>query len=247
MGEIPFRILGPIEVEADGHLQRPGGRNTRALLLALVLDVAHAVPLDRLIWVLWPDDPPQTAVHTVRSIVSRLRTLIGQHRIEAVDHSYVLRADPDEIDAVVFERRIRESAAVLDAGRPDAAAALARSALELWRGEPFGDLVDAEFARWEALRLDELRSRAMELVYEAEVVAGHGADVLARLEVEVEAAPYRERLWSLLMRALAEEGRRVEALDVYARAVAVLRDAGAEPGPALRALEERIRTGDGAA
>lgn len=35
-----------------------------------------------------------------------------------------------------------------------------------------------------------------------------------------------------------------EALQSYNRAVAVLRDAGTEPGPEVRASEDRIRSGD---
>ena len=239
MDAIVFRILGPIEVTAAGRSHSPGGRNARTVLLALILDVNHAVPIDRLIWAIWPDHPPETAVHTVRAIVSRLRTIVGGDRIVAVDHSYILRCDPGEIDAVVFERLVRRAAALVPT-EPDEAAAIAAEAIELWRGEPFGDLVDAEFARWESMRLDEVRVRAMEVAYEADVTRGRSADVLPRLEVEVEAAPYREHLWSLLMRALEAEGRRVEALEAYARAVAVLAAAGAEPGPALIALAERI-------
>ena len=58
----------------------------------------------------------------------------------------------------------------------------------------------------------------------------------------VEAEPYREHRWAQLMRALAVQGRAVDALAVYERVRILLRDdLGVAPGEELSRLERFIR------
>ena len=54
-----FRILGPLEVEADGQVLQIGSRQPRALLTVLLLDADHVVSRDRLIEALslWRGEP----------------------------------------------------------------------------------------------------------------------------------------------------------------------------------------------
>jgi DNA-binding SARP family transcriptional activator len=57
--------------------------------------------------------------------------------------------------------------------------------------------------------------------------------------------PMRERVHGLLMLALYRDSRQAEALEAYRHARQFLVDElGAEPGPALRELHQRILTGD---
>ena len=119
-----------------------------------------------------------------------------------------------------------------------------REALGLWRGRPFGDLADDEGFRLEAYRLDELRLVAMELSLEADLALGRHELVVGELESSVEEYPYRERLWLLLIEALALGDRRVEALRTCARLRDVLADVGIEPGAEVSALEHRILEGE---
>lgn len=55
--------------------------------------------------------------------------------------------------------------------------------------------------------------------------------------------PYRERLWYLLIDALARDGRRVEALRACTDLRRILRQAGLEGGVHLDVLEDRILAG----
>ena len=120
---------------------------------------------------------------------------------------------------------------------------LCRDALHLWRGRPFGDLADDEPFKLEAYRLDELRLAAMELDLEADLALGHHDLIIGELEVAVEEHPYHERLWYLLIGALAASGRRVEALRECARVREVLADVGVQAGEELVSLESQILTG----
>lgn len=51
-GMVDFRILGPLEVRANGDRLRLGGRKQRALLAVLLLNANEVVSRDRLIDVL---------------------------------------------------------------------------------------------------------------------------------------------------------------------------------------------------
>jgi DNA-binding SARP family transcriptional activator len=72
-----FRILGPLEVSAQGESLALGGPKQRALLAVLLLSAGQVVSRDRLIEELWADDPPAAARHAVEVNVSRLRKALG--------------------------------------------------------------------------------------------------------------------------------------------------------------------------
>jgi DNA-binding SARP family transcriptional activator len=88
---VQFRVLGPVEVvTAGGAVLSPGRRPERCLLGILVLDLAHAVPLNRRCDLLWDDEPPDHAKETVRTHIARLRSLLS--RAGAAEHGVRLLA-----------------------------------------------------------------------------------------------------------------------------------------------------------
>jgi DNA-binding SARP family transcriptional activator len=233
-----IRVLGPIDVVRDGVVQNVGGRHVRALLGALVLAADHVVPVERLESVMWGDAPPPSADDSLHTYVSRLRQLLGPELLERDDGGYRLVVTRDQIDALRFE----DLFAAAEAGKSDLeqCARRCRDALALWRGDPFGDLVDDRPFRLEAMRLDELRIATMELALECELGLGRTGTVVAELEIAVQEYPYRERLWYLLIDALARDSRRVEALRAGQRLRAALAEVGLGPSDELRELEDRI-------
>jgi DNA-binding SARP family transcriptional activator len=50
-----FRILGPLEVSANGERLELGGPKQRALLAMLLLNAGEVVSSDRLVEALWPE------------------------------------------------------------------------------------------------------------------------------------------------------------------------------------------------
>lgn len=236
-------VLGPIEVAVDGERVAVGGKKTRAVLTALVLDLGHAVSSDHLIAAVWRDDPPASARTTLQSRISRLRNLTGAESIVFEDDAYTLDVPPQVVDVVQFEQLANSAAACVD-NDPDAAAEQSAAALALWRGRPFGDLADDEFVVPATQRLEQLRLWAMETRLWADVVRGEYGHVIPTLQAAVADHPYRERLWMMLMTALACDGRRVEALRAYSELDALLAELGLEPGQELRDLEQQILVED---
>ncbi len=233
-----IRVLGPIDVLIPSGPVSVGGRQSRALLGALAIGADHAVPIDHLYDVLWEGHPPASAYNTLQSYVSHLRRLLGADAIVRLDHSYELVANAENIDALVFERLVNAASELREC--PERSQRKCREALTLWRGRPFGDLTDHEGFRLEAYRLDQLRLLAMELSLEADLSAGHHELVIGELESAVEENPYREHLWYLLIAALAQCGRRVEALRACTRLRDKLATAGLVPADELIAMEKDI-------
>lgn len=234
-----IRVLGPIEVVVDRQPRPVPGRNARAVLAALVLGIDHAVRVDHLVAAVWGDAPPPSARNTLQSHISTVRSLLGRDVVEFEDDAYVLRVAPSEVDAVQFEvLGLAASEAIV--ADPVAARQTAMEALALWRGRPYGDLADDEFVEIEVRRLEELRMELMELRLEADIALGRQGPAAAILEGLVEDHPYRERLWYLLMTALAQDGRRVDAVRAYRRLAEILVEVGLEPSSDLRELEQQI-------
>jgi hypothetical protein len=107
---VELRILGPIEVLADGRPVQLGGARQRALLAYLLLHANEVVPAERLLDRLWDDPPGLPALH---SQVSRLRRRLGD-RIVTSGQGYAIRVEPGELDLDAFRSLLAEAGAVND-------------------------------------------------------------------------------------------------------------------------------------
>ena len=146
---------------------------------------------------------------------------------------YVLRVDPDTIDALRLERLVQQGATAV--GRRRAAAA----------GDRFRAAVDAGARRRRSPTsstagspamprrgCDELVLAAHEGLVDSELAIGRHADVLATLLELVAAHPLRERFRAQLIIALYRCGRQADALQAYRDAREHLLDElGLDPGP----------------
>ena len=121
----------------------------------------------------------------------------------------------------------------------------ARAALALWRGEPLADVESEVLASREVPRLAELRLQALETASRADLHLGRAADVIPELRRLAEPTSAARVPAPLLMLALYRDGRQAEALAAYQHARQMLIDElGAEPGPGLRELHQRILVAD---
>ena len=237
-----FRLLGSLEVDADGVDLTPVRPKQRALLAFLLLRVGEVVAIDDLVEALWGPRPTKTAQKALHGHISALRKRLGAERIETRSPGYrLLLREGDELDVHRFER-------VVTAARTDGPSARSRNlreALALFRGEPLSDFRYEEFAAPEAARLEELRFTVVEEQIDAELELGRHAEFVPLLERLVVDHPLRERMRALLMLALYRAGRQADALQAFQEARARLVDElGIEPDPALQRLERQILNHD---
>lgn len=239
-----FRVLGPLEVIDDGRVVVVRGDRQRALLAFFLINAGQALSTDRISEALWGDKPPTRSAKALSFHVAKLRAALepgkptrpGDDLLATVAGGYVLRADPEQIDARRCERLAAEGHRLLPTD-PGTAADRFEEALALWRGAPLDGVGDEGFARAEVARLEELRLRLVEDHFEAQLALGRHADAIAGLELAVARDPLREQLRGQLILALYRSGRQAEALRVYDDGRRVLaEDLGIDPSPALQQL-----------
>jgi predicted ATPase/DNA-binding SARP family transcriptional activator/tetratricopeptide (TPR) repeat protein len=245
-----IRLLGPLEVHSRGRAVEVAGRRLRLLLAVLALQPGQVVAAERLIELLWAEaSPPADPVNALQALVSRLRRALeaasGGERVASRPSGYLLAVEPDQVDALRFERLCRDGHEALAAGRHLQAAATLREALGLWRGQALAEFATEPFAAANATRLEELHLGALEDRIEAELALGEHARLVGELEVLAAEHPLRERLHALLMRALYAAGRQADALAAYQRVRRGLAEqAGLDPGEELRRVEQAILAQD---
>lgn len=237
-----FRILGPMELVRDGAKVAVSGPRRRLLLATLVVHHNTLVPVDRLVDVLFGDRPPERAVGTVQSYVSRLRRDLGTAApmLETRPGGYVLVVPAVDVDAVLFDRQVTAATGLL-AAEPEQAGELITCALGLWRGPALAEFGDDDWLTSERTRLDEVRQRAFEILADARLQVGDHDGAIDLLQRCIADWPLRERFRAQLMLALYRSGRHPEALAAHERFRHVLaEELGLDPSPDLDTLQARM-------
>src|SRR6185437_10371168 len=250
-GLMRFRILGPLEVLSPDGWTAIGAPKWRSLLACLLIRPSQLVPTDLLIDELWGENPPKRANNLVSIYVHRLRKVIGDAEGRVLVYrapGYLLRLAPGDLDLQTFEAQVGDGRNALAAGDLQAAAVLLSDALSLWRGPLLADVPSSPLIATQADRAAELWLAATELRAEADLASGRAAQVVPELRGLVGEHPMRERLWLLLMRALEDDGRRAEALEVYAQVQEVIAaELGVDPGAELQRFHRELLAADASA
>ena len=229
------RALGPLEIESGGG-RIGGGAASRDLLLFLLCNPGGRTK-DQIGAALWPEADPARVRNNFHVTLHRLRKMLGDAEIIAVeDEKYSIKGQID-FDAVVFERSAREAIRAGDAPRIE-------SALRLYGGD---FLEEGDRPEWALPIRDRLRELFLEALQNLGRIRMAAADFMA-------AASVYERLIALddadeqasrnLMRCLAKTGDLPGVTRVYRRLTEALRrEVGAEPDPATTSLHKRIVSG----
>ena len=242
-----FAVLGPVCVRsADGTAIPVHPPLHRRVLATLLLSAGTRRPAPWLAEAVWGDSPPQDPGGSLRTAVCGLRRCLGEplaSRVESPDgdHSYMFRAEPPEVDVLLFDELAAQGRAAWYARDPRKAAALLAEAAGLWRDPALRDVPDTPVLA--DLRGTLVRGRAdvEDLLMDARLALGEHRAAVPELRETLGRAPDREHVWAQLMLALDADGRPAEALLAFAEARAALHaELGCEPGPWLTQIYHQI-------
>jgi DNA-binding SARP family transcriptional activator/Tfp pilus assembly protein PilF len=243
-----FRVLGPVEVWLAGRPAAAGHARQRAVLAVLLLEAGHMVPLGVLIDRVWGENPPQSVRNVVYGYVARLKAVLASGQDSGVTLSrhqggYLLQASPQQVDLYRFRGLVTEARAAAGAGDERAAVAL-DEAVALWQGPPLGG-VDSPWLKAMRATLELERTAAVLDLNDIRLRCGQHGALVSELVEQATESPADERLIGQLMLALYRSGRQPEALRWFEETRRHLaNELGANPGPDLRAVHERILHAD---
>ncbi|MFK8024255.1 MAG: protein kinase [Ilumatobacter sp.] len=211
-----IRVFGHIGVDgADGPINI-GGPRQRRLLALLAVRVGTVVDIGWLAEYLWTDeDRPDATEPAIRTYVSRLRQALPSELgdwVETVPSGYRLAAPPDQVEHRRFAA-LRASATTARTDEdPLTAVTLLDEALELWRGEPFRELEDLDWALSEIAQLQLDRLEMREERWEAALALGRHTQITGELAAFTAEHRQRDRAAQQYAIALHRSGRTAEAL-----------------------------------
>jgi DNA-binding SARP family transcriptional activator len=241
---VEVRLLGPVGIVDGARAVAVPGVKQRTTLATLALHAGEAVPVERLVDIVWGERAPRTARRQVLNCVSSLRRILGTAMVTAPT-GYALDPALVTVDLRAFEAAVSAGRAAAAQHRTEDALDALDAALALWRGPALGGTsgLAAHSARLDDVRLGVVEERA-----ELLLALGRHAGLVAELTELVNEHPHHEGLVGALMLALYHAGRQADALRAYGRAVAALADGlGIDPGPALRRRHGAFLRGDVAA
>jgi WD40 repeat protein/DNA-binding SARP family transcriptional activator len=243
---LTLSFLGSFQASLDGNTPlRFRSDKSRALLAYLSVEAERPHERATLASLFWPDMPNEDALRNLSQTLSRMRDAIHDQQAEP---SYVLtsrqdlqwnRASAFDLDATKFGQW---------ASSPDATQFA--QAINLYQGEflrGFGLPDCADFETWLLLKREHYQQLALEAMQK---LAAHHlargdyaqAQHYARLQLGLEV--WRETAHRQLMRALALNGHRSEALAQYEACRRTLaEELGVEPEAETTALYEQVRSG----
>jgi DNA-binding SARP family transcriptional activator len=226
-----IRLLGALELEADGRkIEPPSGRPARGLLSWLALHPGMYAR-SRVAGALWPDVLDATARASLRGALTALRAALGPAASAVVATRDQIGLAPEVwVDTVELDELI--------------ACGRFAEAVELHRG----DLLPGLDQDWVVEAREERRARLAETLArlaDAEEERGDVEAAVRRTRELVAIDPLSEEAQRGLMRRLSATGDRAAALSSFERFRERLRtELAIAPAAATRELAERIRRGE---
>ncbi|KUN10061.1 LuxR family transcriptional regulator [Streptomyces yokosukanensis] len=219
----------------------------RGLLALLAEDLRTGCSTGRLVEGLWAEELPERPGKAVQILVSRLRAQIGAEVVVSTPTGYRLALQEAQVDSSALLLHEAASAEHARAGEHAAALAEAEAGLALWdgnvdagAGEDLHDPVAALRAGRVRAHRALVRSRALALarLERCEEAAAPLAELVREL-------PRDEEVLAELLRCEAATAGRAAALtryDAYRRGLR--EELGADPGPELRSVYQRLLSAD---
>jgi DNA-binding SARP family transcriptional activator len=154
-----LRVLGPVELVAEGRVSSLPGSGERELLALLALSAGRVVSVPVLVDALWGEELPANPSNALQVRVSKLRRALAAAGAPSAlvvtrPPGYLLDVGRERVDALRFTDQVAAARAAADTD-PAAAARLYREALSWWRGPALAEFADARWAGPERTRLVE--------------------------------------------------------------------------------------------
>ena len=208
----------------------------------LALNRARAIGRDELAGALWPECAPRSQDGALRTLLSRLRTGLGEGVLKGRVELTLELPEPVWIDIEAATTEMQRAQDALARGDARGAWALAQVPLNIAsRGLlPGGQLAWLESARRE---LSDIRLEALEVIGRAGLRLGSTqlSSVERSARTLIDSEPYRESGYVLLMSALEAQGNVAEGLRVYEQLRSLLREElGTAPSPESAEVYERL-------
>jgi DNA-binding SARP family transcriptional activator/tetratricopeptide (TPR) repeat protein len=247
---VEFRILGPVELWANGQRHDLGSPKERCVLSILLWRLGEPISTDALVDLVWGGNPPDRALTSLYAYVSRLRKVLkratGEDRAWLRRRSgyYALDADLGTVDLHQFRELRGQARAAVDHDDDARAAVLLHEAEKLWRGTPLAGL-SGTWAERVRKRLEEERLGVIRDRIKTELRLGRHAVLVGEISELAVQHPFDQELVEHLMVVLYRCGRQAEALETYRRTHHhLVSEVGSEPRSSLRALHQRMLAGD---
>ncbi len=233
-------LLGRFQVNIEGEaISQLNHARLQELLAYLLLHRGKPVSRQQIAFLFWPDTSEEQARTNLRNLLHRLRkALPASPQFLIIDETRIhWRTDIDfSLDIAEFDALVLQAESAPRTERID----LLEKALAVYGGdllpECFSDWLLSERERFHQGRLSILKTLAE--LYESQRVY---AKAVAKVQELVRLESLDENAYAWLMRLLALEGNRGQALHVYHTcAETIHRELGIEPGPAVRSLYENL-------
>jgi DNA-binding SARP family transcriptional activator len=239
-----IQLCGRLSIELDG-VELAGalrGKQVPLLLAYLVLTRDHPVGREELIGALWPDHAPRSQDAALRTLLSRLRSVLGPSVLVGRDELVLELPEPAWVDIEAASVHVERADQTLQAGDPRGAWALAQVPLNI-ASRGLLPRVQAAWLDGRRRELADVRLRALEVIGRAGLAMGGTqlGSVQRAARALISAEPYRESGYVLLMQSLEMQGNVAEALRVFDQLRTLLRDElGTAPSPDAIAAHEAL-------
>lgn len=222
----------------------------RTLIAVLAMDAGRAVSLNKICRAVWGKDYSPEMENSLRPLVTRTRKTLGpaQDLIVTEPGGYRLVVSQDDVDILVFERRVKEGTAAYNAGQWQACLESLDEAAALSTDEPFANIRSSHLRdqQVESLnaKLSSLRPRRIEAFIRVSPARSAG-EMLYDLDCLIRESPDDDHLRWLRILALYRSGNPSRALHYYAETRAYLvNEHGREPSQKLQNLQKLILNED---
>jgi len=243
-----YRLLGELEIGGDGPLLDLPGGPTLIVLAALLVNANRRISKTELIRAAWGSDEVEEAqlYKRVKAVRDLLATIGRDGDLKThTRFGYEVQVAENEVDALLFQRLVREADEAAAERRTEDEVGSLRRALRLWRGpHPLSNVPSGAF-RQETVALEQRHKRAAVRLFGLELARGHHERILDELILTAGWYPSDQRLCEQLMLTQYRCGHPDDVASAYERYRETLEaETGAEPDALLRTFHFAIARGE---